>query len=287
MGSSPPVCSFTTSLIQVAHVESRCATIIYMNGIENFLLRGREKKREGVRNGGAARREKQRGLKSERKCGLSEWWKEKERVKERRNERGVARASNGEGENLLAFYVSNYMKDGITQPTDRPTDRTYTRLTSPSYPFPNQPTNARTPLSAADRIPFSLRYSSLRLCPSCPLAAFSVSSHAETRRRQGRRMRERKRREEGRKSPFYASLCVRSVSSRGFNRAMPESTFLPRAHSRQPPPPPPPRGNALVNELPGADSTECNTTTRTAKKPGEAALPIVDPMHFIMHGAMS
>lgn len=31
--------------------------------------------------------------------------------------------SNGEGENLLAFYVSNYMKDGITQPTDRPTDR--------------------------------------------------------------------------------------------------------------------------------------------------------------------
>lgn len=44
MGSSPPVCSFTASLIQVAYVESRCATIIYMNGIENFLLRGGEKK---------------------------------------------------------------------------------------------------------------------------------------------------------------------------------------------------------------------------------------------------
>lgn len=36
--------------------------------------------------------------------------------------RGRAR-SNEEDENLLAFYVSNYMKDGITQPTDRPTDR--------------------------------------------------------------------------------------------------------------------------------------------------------------------
>lgn len=60
MGSSPPVCSFTASLIQVAHVESRCATIIYMNGIENFLLRGREKKRERVRNGEMRREEKGR-----------------------------------------------------------------------------------------------------------------------------------------------------------------------------------------------------------------------------------
>lgn len=137
MGSSPPVCSFTTSLIQVAHVESRCATIIYMNGIENFLLRGREKKCEGVRNGGAARWEKQREIKSERKYGLSEWWKEKERVKERRTEGGLRGwvRSNGEGENLLAFYVSNYMKDGITQPTDRPTDR------------PTEPTLVWPPLS--------------------------------------------------------------------------------------------------------------------------------------------
>lgn len=51
MGSSPPVCSFTASLIQVAHVGSRCATIIYMNGIENFLLRGGEKRHERVRSG--------------------------------------------------------------------------------------------------------------------------------------------------------------------------------------------------------------------------------------------
>jgi len=42
--------------------------------------------------------------------------------KSKRVWRGRAR-SNGEGENLLAFYVSNYMKDGITQSTDRPTDR--------------------------------------------------------------------------------------------------------------------------------------------------------------------
>lgn len=80
MGSSPPVCSLTASLIQVAHVESRCATIIYMNGIENFLLRGREKRHEGVRNGGGTawraaregRREKERGEKRGGECGLSE-----------------------------------------------------------------------------------------------------------------------------------------------------------------------------------------------------------------------
>lgn len=47
-----------------------------------------------------------------------------ERAGQRATEREEGgRASNGEGENLLAFYVSNYMKDGITQPTDRPTDR--------------------------------------------------------------------------------------------------------------------------------------------------------------------
>lgn len=71
MGSSPPVCSFTASLIQVAHVESRCATIIYMNGIENFLLRGKEKRREGVRNvgareGGREGRKKERAREIER-----------------------------------------------------------------------------------------------------------------------------------------------------------------------------------------------------------------------------
>jgi len=40
-----------------------------MNGIENFLLRGREKKREGVRNGGAVRRGKRKERKNERKYG--------------------------------------------------------------------------------------------------------------------------------------------------------------------------------------------------------------------------
>lgn len=53
---------------------------------------------------------------------------------------GEQGATDREDENLLAFYVSNYMKDGYN-PANRPTDRTYTRLTSPSYPFRiNQPT---------------------------------------------------------------------------------------------------------------------------------------------------
>lgn len=33
-------------------------------------------------------------------------------------------ATDREDENVLEFYVSNYMKDGITQPTDRPTEPT-------------------------------------------------------------------------------------------------------------------------------------------------------------------
>lgn len=43
----------------------------------------------------------------------------------------------GEGENLQAFYVSNYMKDGITHPTDRPADPFLPSFRSEST---NQPT---------------------------------------------------------------------------------------------------------------------------------------------------
>lgn len=50
------------------------------------------------------------------------------RKKERQKRRGIARAgkerADREDENVLEFYVSNYMKDGITQPTDRPTEPT-------------------------------------------------------------------------------------------------------------------------------------------------------------------
>lgn len=144
--------------------------------------------------------------------------------------RGGAR-SNGEGENLLAFYVSNYMKDGITQPTDRPTDRP--NLHSPDLPFlpaPNQPTNARPPLSAAGRIPFSLRYSSLRLCPSCPLAAFSVSPHSrgDANGKVGVREREEEKEDGGERVPFYALVCAWSVSAREFNYIVRlNSPFLP------------------------------------------------------------
>lgn len=97
MGSSPPVCSLTASLIQVAHVESRCATIIYMNGIENFLLRGREKRHEGVRNGGGTawrvgrKREGERKKEGKRgECGLSE-----RRAKERKRKKVSASDERG------------------------------------------------------------------------------------------------------------------------------------------------------------------------------------------------
>lgn len=126
MGSSPPVCSFTASLIQVAHVESRCATIIYVNGIENFLLRGREKKRERVRNGDAARRERRREKgRTIEDTDKGERRREKERATEAKGDcAGGQGAADREDENVLEFYVSNYMKDGITQPTDRPTEPT-------------------------------------------------------------------------------------------------------------------------------------------------------------------
>lgn len=54
--------------------------------------------------------------------------REKERAQRATERRGIARAGEGatdrEDENVLEFYVSNYMKDGITQPTDRPTEPT-------------------------------------------------------------------------------------------------------------------------------------------------------------------
>lgn len=89
MGSSPPVCSFTASLIQVAHVESRCATIIYMNGIENFLLRGGEKdtrERELTPAEGGRRREEEGGRRSERTDTKRE--REGERKETQENDRG-------------------------------------------------------------------------------------------------------------------------------------------------------------------------------------------------------
>lgn len=105
MGSSPPVCSFTASLIQVAHVESRCATIIYMNGIENFLLRGGEKdtkEREPTptdrqREGGREKERKEGGRRSEK----TDIQREREReVETHREERttGAERNSEGAGE---------------------------------------------------------------------------------------------------------------------------------------------------------------------------------------------
>lgn len=85
-----------------------------MNGIENFLLRGREKRRERVRNGGAARRgEMRREKQKERKIvekdgvrkrskkertrryGLNERRRGKKRVKERRQQRDGGRNQGG------------------------------------------------------------------------------------------------------------------------------------------------------------------------------------------------
>lgn len=183
MGSSPPVCSFTASLIQVAHVESRCATIIYMNGIENFLLRGGEKdtrEREPTpTERGRGRREEEGGRRSERTDT------EKERERERGGDTGErqgrgeiergrgktiektargCRRAKGEGENLLAFYVSNYTKDGITYPTGRPADP------PPPRPARSQPTSQHATSSFARLLnplqpPVFARLSN-SLCPS-------------------------------------------------------------------------------------------------------------------------
>lgn len=58
---------------------------------------------------GERRREKERASKSDRAKGDCA---------------GGQGATDREDENVLEFYVSNYMKDGITQPTDRPTEPT-------------------------------------------------------------------------------------------------------------------------------------------------------------------
>lgn len=188
MGSSPPVCSFTASLIQVAHVESRCATIIYMNGIENFLLGGGEKdtrEREPTPTEGGRRREEEGGRRSER----TDTEKERERERggdtgERQGRREIQRGrgkreddredrgredcvggegrAKGEGENLLAFYVGNYTKDGITYPTGRPADSPL-----PLVPFAaSQPANTRPPLSLNPLQPPVFARLSNSLCPS-------------------------------------------------------------------------------------------------------------------------
>lgn len=99
MGSSPPVCSFTASLIQVAHVESRCATIIYMNGIENFLLGGGEKdtrEREPTPTEGGRRREEEGGRRSERTDTEKERERESE-VETQENDRGGEKSRGGGG----------------------------------------------------------------------------------------------------------------------------------------------------------------------------------------------
>jgi len=129
---------------------------------------------------------------------------------QRATERGLRARSNGENENLLTFYVSNYMKDSITQPTDRQTDQTYL----PFLPVPNQPTNSYPPLSAIDRIPFSLRYSSLRLCLPCSRVTFPVSPHihAGTRMTKSEKRARKEKKEE--RILFMFSLYMKCVRLR-------------------------------------------------------------------------
>lgn len=74
---------------------------------------------------------------------------------------GEGRAK-GEGENLLAFYVGNYTKDGITYPTGRPADPPL-----PLVPFAaSQPANTRPPLSLNPLQPPVFARLSNSLCPS-------------------------------------------------------------------------------------------------------------------------
>lgn len=65
-----------------------------------------------------------RKMKKKRGRGRQTRWRQREIQGERESDRETRVVGEvgrkGEGENLLAFYVSNYMKDGITYPTDRP-----------------------------------------------------------------------------------------------------------------------------------------------------------------------
>ena len=97
----------------------------------------RERRRKTVRENGH-RREK------EKKSAGREKFRGKREGDRRDREVVGGERRKGKGENLLAFYVSNYMKDGITYPTNRPPD--------PLLPsFRSEPTNQHATSSFSRR----------------------------------------------------------------------------------------------------------------------------------------
>lgn len=77
---------------------------------------GRKKEEDGQRE--RTRKKRERGGDTGERQGRGEIERGRGKTIEK-TARGCRRAK-GEGENLLAFYVSNYTKDGITYPTGRP-----------------------------------------------------------------------------------------------------------------------------------------------------------------------
>ena len=117
---------------------------------------------------------------------------------QRATKRGLRARSNGENENLLTFYVSNYMKDSITQPTDRPNLSPLSACSESTNQFVSSPFSYR---------PFSLRYSFLRLCPPCSRVTFPVSPHIHAGTRMTRSKKEQERKKK--KNEFFlCSVCT-------------------------------------------------------------------------------
>lgn len=128
----------------------------------------RKKEEDGQRERTRKRRERERGGDTGERQGRREIQRGRGKREDDREDRGredcvggEGRAK-GEGENLLAFYVGNYTKDGITYPTGRPADPPL-----PLVPFAaSQPANTRPPLSLNPLQPPVFARLSNSLCPS-------------------------------------------------------------------------------------------------------------------------
>lgn len=121
---------------------------------------GKKKEEDGQRE--RTRKKRERGGDTGERQGRGEIERGRGKTIEK-TARGCRRAK-GEGENLLAFYVSNYTKDGITYPTGRPADP------PPPRPARSQPTSQHATSSFARLLnplqpPVFARFSN-SLCPS-------------------------------------------------------------------------------------------------------------------------
>lgn len=121
---------------------------------------GKKKEEDGQRE--RTRKKRERGGDTGERQGRGEIERGRGKTIEK-TARGCRRAK-GEGENLLAFYVSNYTKDGITYPTGRPADPPPPRLAR-SQPTSQHATSSFARLLNPLQPPVFARLSN-SLCPS-------------------------------------------------------------------------------------------------------------------------